>query len=625
MDIKRREFLKLTGLIGIGSVVPFNTEESNPYNLWKPFPPSRLERAESICPLCDSYCKLEILKKRENIFSIINKDKKGLCPKIFAYHNIIYNEGRIKTPLIRKGDKGKVIFNPLDYDRALEILKERFNKDRFHTIAYAKGEGDRYYLSSMSKKISFYQESSLKTFIGADKVYFDIENADLVLNFGGDIVNYGNFIEVSNYLIESGRKVISFSPMVTRGTALGERWIPTNISEIPYLISLITNALSKSPNINYEEVYKRLNINQSDFSELITKIKSSKRVCLTFDSYLTDTVEGMRALISIINLAKNLNSLNKEGGTFFYNNPITSRPFNILTEDIHTLFIYGIDPILTDYYYGLVERLKSIPFIIYMGSHHSEISKYADLILPINFFTEKEELYIKRDKKGFYAMITTPSIEGGVESVELRKKDNIELIFQKILNFKAPFGIKDVSEIAITLDSKLPTRKAYINSSLKSIKISMVSPQIDNKEIIENKEELSFYLYEDNILSFSTRGSKWAEETSNFNRVFINKNLAEKYKIKHGDLIEIKTETKDLKVKCFVMEGIANNTIALRRFKVPADINHYTNRKINFKSKDKEIKYIWWNNEDISLNDISKTQNYGQPLYSCKIISIKKA
>ncbi|MCX7991339.1 MAG: hypothetical protein N2999_04790 [Proteobacteria bacterium] len=624
MEIKRRDFIKLTGLMGIGTIVPFNKEEGNPYNLWKPLAPSRLEKAETVCPLCDSFCKLEILKKRENIFSVFSKDKKGLCSKIFTYHNIIYNEGRIKTPVIRKGERGKVSFNPVDYDRAIEILKENYKKDKFYTLAYTKGEADKYFLNALSKRINFYPESFTKALLGVDKVYFDIENADLILNFGSDIVNSGNYLDKANFLSHSAKKIFSFTPMVTKGTALGERWVPVRINDIPYLTSLIVSALNKTSSFNLDELEKRLGFNRADFNELIALIKNSKKISVTFGNYLAETEEGLQALFSVIDLANVLKSVNKEGGTFFYNYPVGSKPYNIFKEDVKNLLLYDIDPLLTDYSSDLRDRLKNIPFIVYIGSHHSEISKYADLILPLSFFVEKDELYIKRDKKGFSAIISSPAIEGGVEAVELRKKENIELIFQKILNYKAPYGIKDISEIAKELENNLPNRKTLLASLAKNFKISMLSPQIKKGNLAEQSDETSVYLYEDGLIDFSNRGSKWAEEVSNLNRALINRKLAEKHKIQNGDIVEIKTETGQIRVKCLIYEGIADNTIGLKRYKVPADINHYSNKNIGFKSKDKEIESIWWKNEDIPLNNIFKAKGELIPQYSGKIVSIKK-
>lgn len=623
MDIKRRDFLKLVGLIGFGKLIPFNIQEANPYNQWKPLAPSRLEKKETVCPFCYSHCTLELLKKRENIFSIFNKEKKGLCPKIFSYHNIIYNEDRIKTPLLRKGERGTLNFIPVDYENSIKILKERFSKGKFHTLANTNGEVDRYFLSAISTKINFYPDFYLKSIVGAERVYFDIEKADLVLNFGGDILNYGYFIDFANILSQNASKVISFSPMVTKGTALGEKWYPISIIDIPILIKNIQSALNKKQ-LDISDLENKFAFGEEEFIDIITKINNSRKVCVSFDPKMLETKEGINAVKSIINLANSLKSLNKEGGTFFFDTPTPSKPFNILKENIYTLFIYNFDPLLTTYSPEFIEKLKNTPFIVFMGHHHSEISKYADLILPVSYFVEKDEIYLKKEKNYFTLLRATPSVEGGVEAVELRKKENIEVIFQKLLNFKAPYGIKDISEISNELDNKLPTRNGYITSSIKSIKIKYSTPQLSKEELLENSNSVCVYLYEDGILDFTNRGSKWAEESSNFNRALINKNFAHKLGVKNGDYIEIKTEKHQIKLKCFIFEGIADNIIALKKYKIPVDINKYTNKKTKSKTKDKEVEYIWWQDEDTLINTLFNGEDENIPVYSVKILSVKK-
>ncbi len=620
MEIKRRDFLKITGVYGIGVAIPFNLEESNPYNLWKPLPIKRLEKTESICPLCESFCKLDVYKKRENVFFFASGDKKGLCPKIFTYHNIIYNEKRIKTPLIRKGDRGKISFNPIDYDEAIKVLKEKYAGEKFYIDAFSYGEADRYFLSALSKKINFYPEVLLKNATGADRVYFDIEKSDLVLNFGGDIINYGNFIDGSEYLINHSKKIISFSPMVTRGTAFGEEWHPVKIASIPIMVSLIQAAIGKGSLPDYQL------IDQSRLKNLVERIKTARKICVAFDPSMGESLDGINAINSVISLAKNLNSVNKDGGTYFYSSVISSKAFNILSEPVTNYLAYNLDPLIINQSADFEDRIKRIPFIVFVGSHHSEISKYADIILPATFFVEKDEVYLKRGKGGFSVLVSSPAIEGGAEAVELRKKENIEVIFQKLLNFKTPYGIKDISEIVVQLEPKVMSRKSYILSLAKGLKISQLNPSTTRVEGSTDQDKLSLYLYDDGIISFYNRGARWAEEAAHFNRALVNKRTAEKIGVKKGDSVIIKTEAGEIKVKVFIYEGIADNTLGLKRFKTKADINLYTNRNRKEKTSDKEVKQIWWEEEDINTGGLFKFRdNYGYPAYDIKIVSIKKA
>lgn len=591
MELKRRDFLKITGLLGTGFFGKVNINEADPYNVWKPIIPDQLEKAETVCPLCNSTCSLEILKKRELIFGIYNKDKtKGLCPKIAAYHNIIYGVDRIKTPLLRVKERGSFSFKPIDYDKASQILKEKINNAETYTDAIATGESERFYLSAISTKINFIPDNRLKAVCGADKIYFDLENASLVLNFGADLLTDGNFLDAANYLSKNAKNVITFSPIVTKGTALGEKWYPVKLSQLPSVAKALKVALSS-------------NISNNDFpflSEIVARVKNVKNICVTFSPSLLEFEEGLTAVKEIISLATFLNAVNKPGGVYFYNTSTTSKPFNLFKDRVSNYLAYNVDPTLVYPVNELHEKLREVPFIVYFGHHHSDFSKYADLILPLPFFVEKKEIYIKRHSKGLSIIKADFAVEGGVESQELRKKENIEVIFQKLLNFKAPYGIKGIDEVAKAVKPSLPTLTTVISSIEKKVSVSTVQPKFpENKDVFVNDKDIELFLFRNNVLDFDTQGSKWAEELDNSNPVLMNSNTAAKLKIKKGDKVVIKTPKGVMKLKVFIFDGIVNDTVALNRFKKRSALG--SPYKLKKQTKNKETKHIWWSDESVEL------------------------
>lgn len=593
MELKRRDFLKITGLLGAGFFGRVNINEADPYNVWKPIIPDQLDKAETVCPLCESFCKLEVLKKRELIFGIYKKDEtKGICPKVAAYHNIIYGEDRIKTPLLRVREKGSVVFKPIDYERAFQILKEKLGKGDLNTDAIAVGEAERFYLSSISNKINFIPDNRLKAIFGADKVYFDIENASLVLNFGTDLLTDGNFIERANYLAENAKNIITFSPLVTKGTALGEKWYPTKLSELASVAKALKTALSTKGNADMPFV-----------ADVVSCVKNAKNICVVFSPALLEFEEGVVAVKEIVSLAAYLNIINKVGGVYFYNTFTASKPFNFFKENTTNYLAYNIDPTLLYPVKEIHEKLKSTPFVVYMGAHHSDISKYADLILPLPFFVEKKEAYIKRASKGAKVVKADHAVEGGVESQELRKKENIEVIFQKLLNFKAPYGIKGVDEVARALKPSLPTLQTYLASVDKKVLVSSVTPKVIAKdELSVSDKGAELYLYQQNVLDFNTQGSKWAEEMDSRNPVLMNANTATKLKLKKGDKVVIKTQNGSVEGKVFIFDGIANDTIALNRFKKASTVG--SPYKVKKRTKDRETKLVWWRDESVELETL---------------------
>ena len=92
----------------------------------------------SVCPLdCPDTCSLTVTVEDERIVSIrgsrANPYTAGvLCAKVpQAYPGFVHGEGRLKTPLRRKGAKGEGRFERISWSQALDIVHERFT----HIIA----------------------------------------------------------------------------------------------------------------------------------------------------------------------------------------------------------------------------------------------------------------------------------------------------------------------------------------------------------------------------------------------------------------------------------------------------------------------------------------------------------
>src|SRR2546426_436159 len=92
----------------------------------------------SVCPLdCPDTCSLTVTVEDERIVSIrgsrANPYTAGvLCAKVpQAYPGFVHGEGRLKTPLRRKGAKGEGRFERISWSQALDVVHERFT----HIIA----------------------------------------------------------------------------------------------------------------------------------------------------------------------------------------------------------------------------------------------------------------------------------------------------------------------------------------------------------------------------------------------------------------------------------------------------------------------------------------------------------
>ena len=96
---------------------------------------SNVEIRHTICAICnpfshcgiDAYVKDGVIIKVEGTKS--NPHSEGvLCPKGAASREYIYHKERIRSPLLRKGEKGSDDFEPISWDQALDTIEERLQK-----------------------------------------------------------------------------------------------------------------------------------------------------------------------------------------------------------------------------------------------------------------------------------------------------------------------------------------------------------------------------------------------------------------------------------------------------------------------------------------------------------------
>jgi anaerobic selenocysteine-containing dehydrogenase len=94
-----------------------------------------VEIRHTICAICnpfshcgiDAYVKDGVIIKVEGTKS--HPHSEGvLCPKGAASREYIYHKERIRTPLLRKGDKGSDDFEPISWDQALDTIEGRLQE-----------------------------------------------------------------------------------------------------------------------------------------------------------------------------------------------------------------------------------------------------------------------------------------------------------------------------------------------------------------------------------------------------------------------------------------------------------------------------------------------------------------
>ncbi|HYB40833.1 MAG TPA: molybdopterin-dependent oxidoreductase, partial [Candidatus Methylomirabilis sp.] len=88
----------------------------------------------SVCPLdCPDTCSLSVAVEDDRIVEVrgstANPYTAGVvCTKVARdYPGFVHGEGRLLTPLRRTGPRGEARFERISWDRALDLIHERFS------------------------------------------------------------------------------------------------------------------------------------------------------------------------------------------------------------------------------------------------------------------------------------------------------------------------------------------------------------------------------------------------------------------------------------------------------------------------------------------------------------------
>ncbi|MFC1868801.1 molybdopterin-dependent oxidoreductase, partial [Thermodesulfobacteriota bacterium] len=115
-----------------------NGFESPPARISKgkiPVQGSGIEIRKTICSICNpmSHCGIDAYVRDGVVIKVEgtkeNPHNEGtLCSKGAASRQYIYHPERIRTPLIRKGDRESGRFVPISWEEALDTIADRFLK-----------------------------------------------------------------------------------------------------------------------------------------------------------------------------------------------------------------------------------------------------------------------------------------------------------------------------------------------------------------------------------------------------------------------------------------------------------------------------------------------------------------
>ncbi len=129
------------------------------------------------------------------------------------------------------------------------------------------------------------------------------------------------------------------------------------------------------------------------------------------------------------------------------------------------------------------------------------------------------------------------------------------------------------------------------------------------------KDELILTTYKVNVQTHSrTQNCKWLTEIYHDNPAWINPKTAAALRIKHGDIIQVKSKIGEIKIKAHVTEGIHPDVVAISHHVGHWEYGRYASGKKGPTSTDKDpdLALIWWKEHGIRANWI--IPNTGDPI-----------
>jgi thiosulfate reductase/polysulfide reductase chain A len=281
--VNRRDFIRIS-FLGAGALAV----GSGPYNAIKALSPEELKnlkvdltRTPTYCEVCFWKCAGWVYKTSEGkIWKIVGNGEDQhcngrFCPRGTGGVGMFYDEDRLKTPLIRTGERGKQVFRNATWDEALDMIavkiREISSKYGPESLAlFTHGSGSSYYTTLFTAlgsgniaEPSYAQcrgprdEAFFATF--GEEAYSpeitDIRDTRCLVLIGshiGENMHNGQVQEMSD-AIDKGAVIITVDPRFSTAAGKSKYWLPIKPStDIALLLAWIHEIIN---NDLYDKAY----------------------------------------------------------------------------------------------------------------------------------------------------------------------------------------------------------------------------------------------------------------------------------------------------------------------------------------------------------------------------------
>jgi len=313
---------------------------------------------------------------------------------------------------------------------------------------------------------------------------------------------------------------------------------------------------------------------------------------------------------------------------------------------------------------GLLKDEKTVPFLVVMDTHLTETAMMADMALPAATYLEGwglssapslDKFPILNLRQPVVSMISAAKVlrsptfdvgkllepmfrprgeaeEVGNVCLELARRikgrvarnlpykntqDYITRVVSSIPGLKMEGGLKNLKSRGLWTDKasnsggyrysgekELPALHQKVEIYSNALKQNGYSPLPDYEPLFvpeKKKDEFILTTFKSNLWAKGTANSKWAREILHENRLWINKDVANRLGIKNGDRVRVTSSVGFLISRVLTTHRIHPESVAMAEGLGHTAVGKVAKGK-RFRSNDQDTNLIWWDKKGNGVN-----------------------
>ncbi|MGA9349802.1 MAG: NADH-quinone oxidoreductase subunit NuoG [Anaerolineae bacterium] len=283
-----------------------------------------LERTPSICPYCGVGCNITLDIKMNKLRRIVARENadvndQWLCDKGRFGHAFVHSPNRLKTPLVRKGDK----LEPATWQEALTLISQRLGK-----IVEESGPESVGGIGSTrsTNEANYLFQRFMRAVVGTNNVdhiervpdearplgsLAEVREADVIFLLGVDPVEEAPMVElfIRRAVLTKGAKIIVANPRRIALNRYDGPWLAYKPgSEVAVLNGLTELQSSKSKIQNSRKVEEITGVSSEALRQTAEILAQAERGLIIYGSTLVRGTNGEAILAALTNLALLTNS-----------------------------------------------------------------------------------------------------------------------------------------------------------------------------------------------------------------------------------------------------------------------------------------------------------------------------